>query len=177
MWAIWLRNQKLLLAPMGVPYLTSLKREHTHTHTRLTALCLGLFRLAGTRKVKPVWISLKQETVSSSGVSCAICKSAPCSRQITVPAPHHSFFTGWMPLLPPNRQHQTTEGNCLKRELWESLNMGTADLVPFLSFSQQRQRTEKLKSTPLDQGNSSSDLDLLLNFQDLASYLSQFQAV
>jgi len=94
-----------------------------------------------------------------------------------VPAPHHSFFTGWMPLLPPNRQHQTTEGNCLKRELWESLNMGTADWVPFLSFSQQRQRTEKLKSTPLDQGNSSSDLDVLLNFQDLASYLSQFQAV
>jgi len=21
------------------------------------------------------------------------------------------FFTGWMPFLPPNQQHQTTEGN------------------------------------------------------------------
>jgi len=21
------------------------------------------------------------------------------------------FFTGWMPLLPPNQQHQSTEGN------------------------------------------------------------------
>ena len=172
------QKSETVTGPHGctLPYLSQ-KGTHTHTHTHLTDLCLGLFRLAGTRKVKPVWISLKQETVSSSGVSCAICKSAPCSRQITVPAPHHSFFIGWLPLLPPNQQHQSTEGNCLKRELWESLNMGIADWVPFLSFSQQRQRTEKLKSTPLDQGNSSSDLDLLLNFQDLASYLSQFQAI
>ena len=39
---------------------------HTHTHT--------------------------QETVSGSGISWAICKSAPCSRQITTPAPHYSVF-------------------------------------------------------------------------------------
>ena len=33
------------------------------------------------------------------------------SRQITTPAPHHSvFFTGRMPFLPPNQQHQSTEG-------------------------------------------------------------------
>ena len=36
---------------------------------------------AGTRKVKPVWILLKQETVSGSGISWAICKCAPRSRQ------------------------------------------------------------------------------------------------
>ena len=30
--------------------------------------------------------------VSGSGISWAICKSAPSSRQITVPAPHHSGF-------------------------------------------------------------------------------------
>ena len=36
-----------------------------------------------------MWILLKQETVSGSGISWAICKSAPCSRQITTPAPHH----------------------------------------------------------------------------------------
>ena len=63
-----------------------------HTHTRLMALCPGLPRWAGTRKVKPIWILLKQETVSGSGISWAICKSAPCSRQITMPAPHHSVF-------------------------------------------------------------------------------------
>ena len=33
----------------------------------------------------------EQETVSGSGISWAICKSAPCSRQITMPAPHHQL--------------------------------------------------------------------------------------
>ena len=59
----------------------------THTHTRLTALFPGIPR-TGTRKVKPIWILLKQETVSGSGISWAICKSAPRSRQITMPASH-----------------------------------------------------------------------------------------
>jgi len=65
---------------------------HTHTHTRLTALFPGLPRSAGTRKVKPMWILLKQVTVSGSGISWAICKSAPCSRQTTTPALRHSVF-------------------------------------------------------------------------------------
>ena len=65
---------------------------HTHTHTRLTALCPGLLGWAGTRKVKPIWILLKQETMSGSGISWAICKSAPRSRQITTPACHSVFY-------------------------------------------------------------------------------------
>jgi len=65
---------------------------HTHTHTRLTALFPGLARWAGTRKVKPIWILLKQDTVSGSGISWAIGKSAPRSRQTTMPAPHRSVF-------------------------------------------------------------------------------------
>ena len=80
----------------------------THTHTRLTALCPGLPGWAGTRKVKAIWILLEQDTVSGSGTSWTICKSAPrsrqittswtiCksaprSRQITTPAPHRSVF-------------------------------------------------------------------------------------
>ena len=63
-----------------------------HTHTRLTAPFPELPGWAGTRKVKPMWILLKQETVSGSGISWATCKSAPRSRQITTPAPHHSVF-------------------------------------------------------------------------------------
>jgi len=63
-----------------------------HTHTHLTALCPGLPGWTGTRKVKQIWILLKQETVSGSGISRAICKSAPRCRQITTPAPHHSVF-------------------------------------------------------------------------------------
>ena len=64
----------------------------THTHTRLTALFAGLPRWAGTRKVKPIWILLKHETVSGSGISWAICKSASSYRQITTPTPHNSIF-------------------------------------------------------------------------------------
>ena len=62
------------------------------THTRFTALCPGLPGRAGTRKVKPIWILRKQETVSGSGISWAVCESAPRSRQITTSAPHHSSF-------------------------------------------------------------------------------------
>jgi len=65
---------------------------YTHTHTRLAAPFPGLSRCAGTRKVRPIWILLKQETVSRSGISWAVCKSAPRSRQITTPATHHSVF-------------------------------------------------------------------------------------
>ena len=62
------------------------------TYTRLTALFLGLPGWAGTRKVKRIWILLKQETVSGNGISWAICISAPRCRQITMPVPHHSVF-------------------------------------------------------------------------------------
>jgi len=64
----------------------------THTHTRLMALCPGLPGWACTRKVKPVWILLNQDTVSAGGISWAICKSAPRFRQMTMPAPYHSVF-------------------------------------------------------------------------------------
>ena len=56
------------------------------------ALCPGLPGSASTRKVKPIWILLKQETVSGSGISRAVCKSAPRTRQMTMPAPHYSVF-------------------------------------------------------------------------------------
>ena len=68
------------------------RRTCCNTHTRLTALFPGLPGWAGTRKVKPIWILLEQETVSGSDISWAICKSAPRSRQITMPVPHHSSF-------------------------------------------------------------------------------------
>ena len=66
--------------------------DHTHMHLRLTALFPGLPGWAGTRKVKPIRILLKQETVSGSGISWAMCKSAPHSRQIATPAPHLPVF-------------------------------------------------------------------------------------
>ena len=70
------------------------------------ALFPGLPGWAGTRKVKPIWILMKQETVSGSGISWVICKSTPRSRQITTPTPHQSVSTGGMTSLPPNQQRQ-----------------------------------------------------------------------
>jgi len=83
---------------------------YTHTHARLMALCPVLPGWDDTRKVKPIWILLKQETVSGSGISWDTCKSVPHSRQITTSAPHHSSFLQAMPFLAPNQQHQSTEG-------------------------------------------------------------------
>ena len=40
----------------------------------------GIPRWAGTRKVNPIWILLKQQTVSGSGISWAICRSAAAPR-------------------------------------------------------------------------------------------------
>ena len=72
--------------------------QHTHTHTHpfngpfSGTTRVSRYQRAGTRKVKPIWILLKQETVSGSGISWAICQSARRSRQIATPAPHHSVF-------------------------------------------------------------------------------------
>jgi len=69
---------------------------HTHTHTHYPG--------------ELIWILLKQETVSGSGISWAICKSAHCSRQITMPAPLHSVFYKPDALPTPNKEHQSSEG-------------------------------------------------------------------
>jgi len=103
-WAYIALQQKLVVQVVTLLFL------YYYYYTRLTTLCPGLPGWASTRKVKPIWILLEQETVSGSDISWAICKSAPRSRQITMLAPHHSVFTGRMPFLPPNQQRQSTEG-------------------------------------------------------------------
>ena len=60
-------------------------RQSVHSETlhyiHLTALFPGLPGWASIRNIKPILILRKQETVSGSGISWAICKSAPRSRQ------------------------------------------------------------------------------------------------
>ena len=94
-----------------------------NTHTRLTALCLGLPGWAGTRKVKPIWILLKQETVSGSGISWTICKSAPRSRQTTMPAPHHSVFyrPNDLPAAQPTASKHWRQVNWQVNNNWEAV--------------------------------------------------------
>ena len=90
MWSIHTHHLYWLDHPFGL--LTHGILVKFHTHTVLMALCLGLPGWTGTRKVKPIWIFLKQQRVSGSGIHWAIRKSAPRSRQITMPATHHSVF-------------------------------------------------------------------------------------
>ena len=61
----------------------------------------GTTRVSRYQKGKPIWILLKQETVSGSGISWAQCKSAPRSRQITMPATHHSVLEAGCPSCRP----------------------------------------------------------------------------
>jgi len=91
--------------------------NNTHTHTRLTAFVRDYpGEPVPERLVKPIWILAKQETVSGSGISWNICKSAPRSRQTTTPDPTTLFYTGRMPFLPPNQQRQSTEGQLLSND-------------------------------------------------------------
>ena len=120
---------------LAMSFTSSCIEWHTHTHTHLTALFPGLPRWAGTRKVIPIWILMKQETVSGSGISWAICKSAPCSRQITMPAPHRSIFYSRMPFLPPNQQRQSTEGTYIYiYVVFYQLMGATANMLIILSL-------------------------------------------
>jgi len=87
-----LPHSSLHLTTVKPPLHSSRSQTLTHTHTFNGPLSRTIPGWAGTRKVKPIWIIVKQETVSGSGISWAICKSAPRSRQITMPATHRSVF-------------------------------------------------------------------------------------
>jgi len=77
--------------------------------------------------------------VSGSGISWLICKSAPRSTQTTIPALHHSVFTGRMPFLTPDQQRQSTEAglNVIKIFL---TNIGWPVCLPDLVQGQQGPR-------------------------------------
>ena len=95
--------------PKSVGFVSLVLFVITHTHS-FNGPFSGTNRVSQYQKGKTN-LSLKQETVSGSGISWAICKSTSCSRQITMPVPHYSvFFTGRMPFLSPNQQRQSTEG-------------------------------------------------------------------
>ena len=76
----------------------------------------GLPGSAGTGKVKPIWILLKQETVSGSGISWDICKSAPRSRQIPCQNPTTQFLqAGYASCHPTNsvKALKATSNKCI----------------------------------------------------------------
>ena len=75
----------------------------------------------------------KPETCEWQWHSWAICKSAPHSRKITTPAPHHSVFYRLDALLLPNQQHQSTKGS-LKLQLKINAVMTTITLLVVVSI-------------------------------------------
>ena len=77
-------RQFLLNIDLHTPY-----RNYTHPFSGPLS---GTTQGSRYQKGETIWILLKQETVSGSGISWTICKSAPRSRQITTPAPHYSVF-------------------------------------------------------------------------------------
>ena len=83
----------------------------------------GLAGWAGTRKVKPISILLKQESEWQwHQLGCMqVCTSPQTENHVSTPL--LSFFTGRMPFLPPNQQCQSTEGNQLPNWLWCSVHI------------------------------------------------------
>ena len=66
----------------------AIQHTHTHTHTFNGPLS-GTTRVSRYQKGKT---NLDFTEARDSGICWAICKSAPRSRQITMPAPNHSGF-------------------------------------------------------------------------------------
>jgi len=87
---------------------------------------------------------LEQEIVNGSGISWAICKSAPWLKHITMPASHHSVFTGPMPFLQPNQQRQSTEGKYTIRWRTTSPTSETYRYVEHAYFHHKLQNAQRL---------------------------------
>jgi len=82
------------------------------TNNRLMPTFPGQPGLAGTRKVKPIWILIKQEMMEWQWHQLDRMQIifAPRCRWMTTPALHQSIFTGRMLFMTPNQQCQSTEG-------------------------------------------------------------------
>ena len=112
---------------------------HCYTHTRLTALFMGLPRLASTRKAKT---NLNFTEARDSEWQwhqlgrMQVCTSLQTDNHASTPP--LSFFTGQMPFLPPNQQHQSTEGT-LFGQYWYLYSKWT-DYTKYLKYINGQQR-------------------------------------
>ena len=120
------------------PLYTTQNNTHTHTQHTFIGPLSRTTRVSRYRKVKPILIVLKQET--ESGISWAICKSTPRSRQITTPAPHRSSFlqTGCPSWCPTNsvkalKAYQTKQQH--NRHYQATLHACSAQLQPIVTHA------------------------------------------
>jgi len=82
----------------------------TNRHTRLTALFLGLPGWAGIRKVKPIRILLKQETVSGTVISCTLLQT---DNQTSIPP--LSFLQAGCPSFHPTNSVKALKAKTLRQ--------------------------------------------------------------
>ena len=156
LWRCWLGGRKgirpvknWVLAWLSVwsEVQTCIRPSWCHCHS--LSLASVKFRL-----VLPFWYWLRKGLlnvcVCGGGIRWTICKqSAPHSRQITTPTPHHSIFTGQVLFLAPKQQCQSTEGST---ECWVAINSHMlssdascwpcAQLSRLFAFSQKHQMYE-----------------------------------
>ena len=91
-WSLWRKNVWIEQTKIGChsnvasTIATQVHRNH------LSLMTLHPQTLSSLASFKSGLVLLEQETVSSSGISWAICKSAPRPRQTTTPAPHYWSF-------------------------------------------------------------------------------------
>jgi len=85
-----------------------------HTHTFNGPFSRTTRVRAGTRNVKPIWISLKQETVSGSGISWAICVYTSRQTDNHASIPPLSFF--YRPDALPDAQPTAPNATTLRKK-------------------------------------------------------------
>ena len=112
------------------------KMPPTNTHTRLTALCPGLPRWASTRKVKPIWILLKQETVGGSGTSWAImqvCTSLQTDNHTSTP-PLLCFLQAGCPSCRPTNSVKALKATSCRQPTIQTKHYHRSKLVIILKY-------------------------------------------
>jgi len=79
-----------MMSYFNLQFVILMTDTHTHTHP-FNGRFLGTTQVSRYQKGKTS-LDFTEARDSGSGMSWAICKSAPRSRQITTPTPHHSVF-------------------------------------------------------------------------------------
>ena len=101
------------------PYTDTHTHTHTHTHKCLTAFFSRTTWVGHYQKDKPFWILLKQEMMGWRWHQLShmqiICTSLQTDNHASTSSLH--FFTGRMPFLPPNQQHQSTESQTQNNQM------------------------------------------------------------
>ena len=144
---------------------------YTHAHTRLTALCPGLPRWAGTRKVKPnldFTEARDSEWQWHQLGHMQVCTSLQTDNQASTPP--LSFFTGRMPFLLPNQQCQSKVPTYL--HLFEWLFSARTWLVHEWFRSAQWRRDRSYPGCQIAGLSTSKELTTRANFHSSRHYCS-----